>query len=63
MFTSDATELAPHMTIPLDPWIVAAHVSETTSPAEELDELVTQLTVALEEIARAARASGCWNSR
>ncbi len=31
MFTSDAAELAPHMTIPLDPWIVAAHVSQTAS--------------------------------
>ena len=61
MFTSDAAELAPHMTIPLDPWIVAAHVSHTASLAEESDELVTQLTVALEEVDRAARATGCWN--
>jgi Domain of unknown function (DUF4124) len=61
MFTSDAMQLAPHMTVPLDPWIVAAHVSQTESLATESDDLVEQLTVALEEIARAARASGCWN--
>jgi Domain of unknown function (DUF4124) len=61
MFTSDATQLAPHMTIPLDPWIVAAHVSQTQNLAYESDQLVEQLTIALEEIDRAARASGCWN--
>ncbi len=61
MFTSDAAELAPFMTIPLDPWIVAAHTSQTESLATESDELVDQLTVALEEIDRAARAIGCWN--
>ncbi len=61
MFTSDAMQLAPHMTIPLDPWIVAAHVSQTENLARESDELVVQLTVALEEIDRAARASGCWD--
>ncbi len=61
MFRSDALELAPHMTIPLDPWIVRAHVSQTESLAGESDQLVQQLTVALEEIDRAARASGCWN--
>jgi hypothetical protein len=49
------------MTIPLDPWIVAAHVSQTESLATESDQLVDQLTVALEEIDRAARATGCWN--
>lgn len=61
MFTSDANQLAPHMTIPLDPWIVAAHLSQTGSLAAASDALVEQLTVALEEIDRAARASGCWN--
>lgn len=61
MFTSDALQLAPHMTIPLDPWIIAAHVSQTESLATESDQLVAQLTVALEEIDRAARATGCWN--
>jgi hypothetical protein len=61
MFTSDAMQLAPHMTVPLDPWIVAAHVSQTESLASESDQLVEQLTVALEEIDRAARATGCWN--
>ena len=49
------------MTIPLDPWIVAAHASQTASLAAESDALVEELTVALEEIDRAARASGCWN--
>jgi hypothetical protein len=61
MFTSDARTLAPFMTVPLDPWIVAAHVSQTDRLAEESDALVEQLTVALEEIDRAARATGCWN--
>lgn len=61
MFVSDAMQLAPHMTVPLDPWIVAAHVAQTESLATESDQLVDQLTVALEEIDRAARASGCWN--
>jgi hypothetical protein len=61
MFRSDAMQLAPHMTIPLSSWIVAAHVSQTESLASESEILVEQLTVALEEIDRAARASGCWN--
>jgi hypothetical protein len=61
MFTTDANQLATRMTVPLDPWIVAAHVSQTDSLATESDALVEQLTVALEEIDRAARASGCWN--
>lgn len=61
MLTSDAAELAPFMTVPLDPWIVKAHVSQTEQLASESDELVAQLTVALEEIDRAARAVGCWN--
>jgi hypothetical protein len=61
MFTSDAMQLAPHMTIPLDPWIVAAHTAQTGDLAAESDQLVEQLTIALEEIDRAARASGCWN--
>jgi hypothetical protein len=61
MFTSDARALAPFMTVPLDPWIVAAHVSQTDQLADESDVLVEQLTVALEEIDRAARATGCWN--
>jgi hypothetical protein len=61
MFTSDAMQLAPHLSVPLDPWIVAAHVSQTEDLATDSDTLVEQLTVALEEIDRAARASGCWN--
>lgn len=61
MFTTDAAELAPYMTVPLDPWIVKAHVSQTERLAGESDQLVAQLTVALEEIDRAARAVGCWN--
>lgn len=60
MFTSDARELAPYMTVPLDSWIVDAHVAQTARIATESDELVEQLTVALEEIDRAARAVGCW---
>lgn len=61
MFTSDAMQLAAHMTVPLSPWIVAAHASQTEDLAAESDALVEQLTVALEEIDRAARASACWN--
>lgn len=61
LFTSEANELAPFMTVPLDPWIVKAHASQTGRLATESDELVAQLTVALEEIDRAARAVGCWN--
>jgi hypothetical protein len=58
---SDAIVLAPHVTVPLDPWIVKAHVSQTERLASESDHLVEQLTVALEEIDRAAQASGCWH--
>jgi hypothetical protein len=61
MFTSDANELAPYMSVPLDAWIVDAHVAQAARLASESDDLVEQLTVALEEIDRAARASGCWN--
>jgi hypothetical protein len=61
MFTSDVMQLAPHMTILLSPWIVAAHVSQTENLAAESDALVEQLTAALEEIDRAARASDCWH--
>lgn len=61
MFASEAAELAPHMTVPLDPWIVKAHVSQMERLASESDHLVEQLTIALEEIDRAARASDCWN--
>jgi hypothetical protein len=60
MFTSDANELAPYVSIPLDSWIVDAHVAQTARLASESDDLVDRLTVALEEIDRAARASGCW---
>ncbi len=60
MFASDASVLAPYMTVPLDPWIVNAHASQTAALAAESDALVEELTVALEEIDRAARASGCW---
>lgn len=61
MFTSDAMQLAPYLTVPLDPWIVAAHASQTDDLATDSEILVQQLTVALEEIDRAARASSCWN--
>jgi len=60
MFTSDAEALAPFMRVPLDPWIVAAHVAQTDDLADGANTLVNELTVALEEIDRAARASGCW---
>lgn len=61
LFTSDAMQLAPHLTVPLDPWIVRAHAAQTEDLAADSEALVHQLTVALEEIDRAARATGCWN--
>lgn len=61
LFTSDATQLAPHLSVPLDPWIVAAHAAQTAALASDSEALVQQLTVALEEIDRAARATSCWN--
>lgn len=61
MFTSDAMQLAPHLSVPLDPWIVAAHAAQTDDLADDSEALVQQLTVALEEIDRAARATGCWD--
>jgi len=42
------------------PWIVEAHVAQADQIAGETRELVDELTVALEEIDRAARANGCW---
>lgn len=60
MFASDAAQLAPFMTVPLAPWIVSAHVAQTERLADESLALVEELTVALEEIDRAARATGCW---
>lgn len=61
LFTSDAMQLAPHLSVPLDAWIVAAHAAQTEDLAADSETLVQQLTVALEEIDRAARATGCWN--
>jgi hypothetical protein len=61
LFASDAMQLAPHLSVPLDPWIVAAHAAQTEDLAADSEALVQQLTVALEEIDRAARATGCWN--
>jgi hypothetical protein len=42
------------------PWIVDAHVAQMDELARESEELVDELTVALEEIDRAARAARCW---
>lgn len=61
MLRSTADAVAPYVTISLDPWIVKAHVAQTEQLANESGSMVDQLTVALEEIDRAARASGCWN--
>ncbi len=61
LLRSEAAALAPRVTVPLDPWIVKAHVAQTERLATESDHLVEQLSVALEEIDRAARAFGCWN--
>lgn len=44
----------------LPPWVVEAHVAQADELADEAANLVEELTVALEEIDRAARASGCW---
>ena len=60
MFTSDAATLAPYMSVPLDPWIVSAHASQSDTLADESAALVEELTVALEEVDHAARARGCW---
>ena len=44
----------------LSPWAVDTHVAQLETLARESEALVDELTVALEEIDRAARASGCW---
>lgn len=42
------------------PWFVEAGAAQTTELAAEIDELMEELTVAREEIDRAAEAQGCW---
>jgi hypothetical protein len=49
---------APGVAIP--PWLVEAHIAQTGELSAEAGDLVDELTVALEEIDAAARASGCW---
>jgi hypothetical protein len=44
----------------LPPWVVEAHIAQTEELAEETAGFVEELTVALEEIDRSARARGCW---
>jgi hypothetical protein len=44
----------------LPPWLVEATVAQTTELAAETEEFLEELTVAREEIQRAAHASGCW---
>jgi hypothetical protein len=46
--------------VALPPWLVEAHVAQTSELGQEADDLVTELAVALEEIDRAARNAGCW---
>jgi len=51
---------APGTTVALPPWVVEAHIAQTAALGAETAELVDELTVALEEIDRAARARRCW---
>jgi len=44
----------------LPTWIVEAHLAQLDELATETTDLVDELTVALAEIDRAARARGCW---
>jgi hypothetical protein len=44
----------------LSPWVTEAHVTQLSELARETRDFVEELTVALEEIDRAARARGCW---
>ena len=44
----------------LPDWLVEAHAAQTDELGHETDAYVDELTVALEEIDRAARAAGCW---
>jgi hypothetical protein len=46
--------------LPLPAWTIDAHVGQTDELGRETDDLVSDLTVALEEIDHAARAHGCW---
>jgi hypothetical protein len=46
--------------VSVPPWIVDAHVAQLDDLAGETGVLIDELTVALDEIDRAARASGCW---
>jgi hypothetical protein len=57
-FAPIRTVPAPAMALP--PWIVEAHVAQTAEIGDEAADFVDDLTVALEEIDRAARTRGCW---
>ncbi len=46
--------------VALPAWVVEAHVAQVAELADETGTLVDELTVALEEIDRAARANDCW---
>src|SRR6185295_11028825 len=46
--------------VALPPWVVEAHIAQTATLGAETASLVDELTVALEEIDRAARARHCW---
>jgi hypothetical protein len=53
-------EMAQGQGVVLPPWLVEATVAQTSELASETEEFLAELTVAREEIQRAAHASGCW---
>lgn len=57
---SPAVYIEPPAGVVLPPWVVDAHIAQTAELSGEAGDLVDELTVALEEIDEAARASGCW---
>ena len=60
MFQAVAQPIPPGRGVRLSPWLVEAHIAQLNELARETEEFVDELTIALEEIDRAARARGCW---
>jgi len=50
----------PPTVVVLPEWLPEAHAAQTAEIAAETEAFVDELTIALEEIDRAARAAGCW---
>lgn len=53
-------EMLPPTVVVQPRWLVDAHAVQTAEIAAETEAFVDELTIALEEIDRAARAAGCW---